>query len=88
MAARFAVEMDSGKEHLFSAQVSRVRVCSYSCRTRTALVSFNNPMGACPRCDGIGHGDFLIPGAWWRFPICRSLRAAIKGCGPAQTSFI
>ncbi|MDP3126220.1 MAG: excinuclease ABC subunit UvrA, partial [Thiobacillus sp.] len=48
-----AVEMDGGKEHLFSAKFA-CPVCSYALpELEPRLFSFNNPMGACPTCDGL-----------------------------------
>ncbi len=56
-----AVEMDSGHEHLFSAKFA-CPVCSYSLpELEPRLFSFNNPMGACPRCDGLGNISFFDP---------------------------
>ncbi len=56
-----AVEMDSGAEHLFSAKFA-CPVCSYSLpELEPRLFSFNNPMGACPRCDGLGSVSFFDP---------------------------
>src|SRR6187455_2847941 len=49
-----AVEMDSGAEHLFSAKFA-CPVCNYSLQElEPRLFSFNSPIGACPRCDGLG----------------------------------
>ncbi|WP_028534150.1 excinuclease ABC subunit UvrA [Paludibacterium yongneupense] len=56
-----AVEMDSGKEHWFSAKFA-CPVCSYSLpELEPRLFSFNNPMGACPKCDGLGEITFFDP---------------------------
>jgi excinuclease ABC subunit A len=56
-----AVEMDSGREHLFSAKFA-CPICSYSLpELEPRLFSFNNPMGACPRCDGLGAISFFDP---------------------------
>ncbi|HEY0663365.1 MAG TPA: excinuclease ABC subunit UvrA, partial [Thiobacillaceae bacterium] len=56
-----AVEMDSGKEHLFSAKFA-CPVCSYALpELEPRLFSFNNPMGACNTCDGLGHITFFDP---------------------------
>ncbi|MFN0315941.1 MAG: excinuclease ABC subunit UvrA [Burkholderiales bacterium] len=50
-----AVETQSGKEHLFSSRFA-CPVCDYAlAELEPRLFSFNNPMGACPRCDGLGH---------------------------------
>ncbi|MBR6876601.1 MAG: excinuclease ABC subunit UvrA [Neisseriaceae bacterium] len=54
-----ALEMDSGKEHWFSARFA-CPVCSYSLpELEPRLFSFNNPMGSCPTCDGLGSTDFF-----------------------------
>ena len=56
-----AYEMDSGKEHLFSAKFA-CPICSYSLpELEPRLFSFNNPMGACPTCDGLGVIQFFDP---------------------------
>ncbi len=56
-----AVEMDTGEEHWFSAQFA-CPVCSYSLpELEPRLFSFNNPMGACPTCDGLGSMNFFDP---------------------------
>ena len=56
-----ALEMDSGKEHLFSAKFA-CPVCSYALQElEPRLFSFNNPMGACPKCDGLGVIQFFDP---------------------------
>ena len=53
--------MDSGKEHLFSAKFA-CPVCSYSLQElEPRLFSFNNPVGACPKCDGLGVIQFFDP---------------------------
>jgi len=55
------VEVDSKKEHLFSANFS-CPACDYSLpELEPRLFSFNNPMGACPRCDGLGAIEFFDP---------------------------
>ena len=56
-----ALEMDSGQEHWFSAKFA-CPVCSYSLpELEPRLFSFNNPMGACPKCDGLGQISFFDP---------------------------
>ena len=58
-----ALEMDSGTEHLFSAKFA-CPVCSYALQElEPRLFSFNNPMGACPKCDGLGRHPVLRPQA-------------------------
>ncbi len=74
-----AVEMDSGKEHLFSARFA-CPVCSYSLpELEPRLFSFNNPMGACPRCDGLGTVSFFDPKRVVAFPDLALASGAIKG---------
>jgi excinuclease ABC subunit A len=74
-----AVEMDSGKEHLFSARFA-CPVCSYSLpELEPRLFSFNNPMGACPRCDGLGTISFFDPKRVAAFPDLSLASGAIKG---------
>ena len=74
-----AVEMDSGREHLFSAKFA-CPVCSYSLpELEPRLFSFNNPMGACPRCDGLGTVSFFDPRRVVAFPNLSLASGAIKG---------
>src|SRR5205814_1988928 len=55
------LELDSRREHLFSARCS-CPVCDYSLpELEPRLFSFNNPMGACPECDGLGTITFFDP---------------------------
>jgi excinuclease ABC subunit A len=54
-------ESDSGKEHLFSARYAcPAPGCDYALpELEPRLFSFNNPAGACPRCDGLGTVEFF-----------------------------
>jgi excinuclease ABC subunit A len=74
-----AVEMDTNKEHLFSAKFS-CPVCDYSlAELEPRLFSFNNPMGACPKCDGLGNINFFDPKRVVAFPHLSLAAGAIKG---------
>ncbi|OGA23704.1 MAG: excinuclease ABC subunit A [Betaproteobacteria bacterium RIFCSPLOWO2_02_FULL_67_26] len=74
-----AVELDSGREHLFSAKFA-CPVCSYSLpELEPRLFSFNNPMGACPRCDGLGAITYFDPKRVAAFPDLSLASGAIKG---------
>jgi excinuclease ABC subunit A len=74
-----AVETDSGKEHLFSAKFA-CPVCSYSIpELEPRLFSFNNPMGACTRCDGLGQVTFFDPRRVVAFPHLSLAGGAIRG---------
>ena len=66
-------------EHLFSAQV-RLPVCNYSLpELEPRLFSFNNPVGACPRCDGLGAIDVFDPKRVVAFPSLSLASGAVKG---------
>src|SRR6202165_220060 len=74
-----AVEMDSGEEHLYSAKFA-CPICSYSLQElEPRLFSFNNPMGACPRCDGLGEISFFDPKRVVAFPHLSLAGGALKG---------
>ena len=74
-----AVEMESGREHLFSAKFA-CPVCSYSIsELEPRLFSFNNPMGACPKCDGLGSVTFFDPRRVVAHPELSLASGAIKG---------
>ncbi len=73
------VETDSGKEHLFSAKFSCPR-CDYALpELEPRLFSFNNPMGACPRCDGLGAIEFFDPKRVVAHPNLSLASGAIRG---------
>ena len=74
-----AVEIDSGKEHLFSAKFA-CPACDYSlAELEPRLFSFNNPLGACPRCDGLGEITFFDPRRVVAFPHLSLAGGAIRG---------
>ena len=74
-----AVEIDSAKEHLFSARFA-CPVCDYAlAELEPRLFSFNNPMGACPQCDGLGTISFFDPKRVVAFPHLALGAGAIKG---------
>ena len=74
-----ALEMDSGKEHLFSAKFS-CPVCNYSLsEMEPRLFSFNSPIGACPSCDGLGHREHFDAARIVAFPSLSLASGAVKG---------
>jgi excinuclease ABC subunit A len=74
-----AVEIDGGKEHLFSAKFA-CPICNYSLQElEPRLFSFNSPMGACPKCDGLGNISFFDPKRIVAFPQLSLSSGAIKG---------
>ena len=74
-----ALEMDSGKEQVFSNKFA-CPTCGYSLQElEPRLFSFNNPMGACPECDGLGHIEFFDPKRIVAFPNLSLASGAVKG---------
>jgi len=74
-----ALELDSGKEHLFSSKFG-CPVCSYSLpELEPRLFSFNSPVGACPACDGLGQVTVFDPDRVVGFPSLSLAAGAIKG---------
>nr|WP_211322377.1 excinuclease ABC subunit UvrA [Paracidovorax anthurii] len=73
------LEMDSGREHLFSSRFA-CPVCSYSLpELEPRLFSFNAPMGACPACDGLGQQEVFDAARVVAFPSLSLASGAIKG---------
>jgi excinuclease ABC subunit A len=73
------VEVETGKEHLFSARYS-CPACDYAVpELEPRLFSFNNPAGACPRCDGLGTVEFFDPKRIVAHPNLSLAGGAIRG---------
>ncbi len=74
-----AVETESGREHLFSAKFA-CPICSYSLpELEPRLFSFNNPLGACQKCDGLGAIQFFDPNRVVAHPGLSLASGAIRG---------
>ncbi len=74
-----ALEMDSGIAHVYSNKFA-CPTCGYSLQElEPRLFSFNNPMGACPECDGLGHIEFFDAKRIVAFPNLSLASGAIKG---------
>jgi excinuclease ABC subunit A len=74
-----AANMDTAKETLFSSKFSCPH-CDYSLsEMEPRLFSFNNPMGACPTCDGLGDITFFDPKRIVAYPGLSLAGGAIKG---------
>ncbi len=72
-------DMDAGDDQLFSAKFS-CPVCDYVIpELEPRLFSFNNPMGACPDCDGLGHKNYFDKNRVVAFPQLSLASGAIKG---------
>ena len=71
--------MDTLEETLYSSKFA-CPICNFSLRElEPRLFSFNNPMGACPECDGLGHVQFFDPKRIVQFPSLSLGSGAIKG---------
>ncbi|WP_250532944.1 excinuclease ABC subunit UvrA [Caballeronia sp. AZ10_KS36] len=74
-----ALEMDTDHEKLFSSKFA-CPICSYSLQElEPRLFSFNNPMGACPQCDGLGQITFFDPKRVVAHPSLSLAAGAVKG---------
>jgi len=74
-----AVNMDTDQEFLFSNKFA-CPICSFALQElEPRLFSFNNPMGACPSCDGLGHVSFFDPKRIVAHPELSMASGAIKG---------
>lgn len=74
-----ALEMDTEKEHMFSAKFA-CPVCSFALQElEPRLFSFNNPMGSCPKCEGLGVIQFFDPKRVVVNPALSLAAGAIRG---------
>ena len=74
-----ALDMDGKREQIYSSRYA-CPVCSHSLpELEPRLFSFNNPMGACPSCDGIGQVGFFDPKRVVAFPELSLAAGAIRG---------
>ncbi len=82
-----ALEMDTGKEHLFSSRFA-CPVCNYALQElEPRLFSFNNPMGACPQCDGLGVIQFFDAARIVAHPNLSLAAGAIRGWDRRNTFY-
>ena len=74
-----ALDMETDETRLFSSKFACPH-CDYAIpELEPRLFSFNNPMGACPDCDGLGHKSFFDPEKVVAFPQLSLAAGAIKG---------
>jgi excinuclease ABC subunit A len=74
-----ALDMETEAEQVFSSKFA-CPVCGYSIQElEPRLFSFNNPVGACPTCDGLGNVQFFDPKRVVAFPELSLAGGAIKG---------
>ncbi len=73
------LDTDNGTETVFSNKFA-CPVCGYSlAELEPRLFSFNNPMGACPSCDGLGTNEFFDERRVVAHPELTLATGAIKG---------
>lgn len=74
-----ALNMETDEEHPFSLHYA-CPVCSHSLiELEPRLFSFNNPTGACPRCDGLGSVEVFDPKRVVAFPELSLASGAVRG---------
>ncbi|MDR1529358.1 MAG: excinuclease ABC subunit UvrA [Burkholderiales bacterium] len=72
------VDIDNNREQLFSARFA-CPICNYAlAELEPRMFSFNNPVGACPECDGLGAVTFFDPERVVAFPHLSLASGAIK----------
>jgi excinuclease ABC subunit A len=72
-------DFENKKETLFSSKFSCPK-CDYAlAELEPRLFSFNNPMGACPKCDGLGAVEFFDARRVVAHPNLSLASGAIKG---------
>jgi excinuclease ABC subunit A len=72
-------DMDNESTHLFSTKFA-CPVCDFSLEElEPRIFSFNNPMGACPSCDGLGNKTFFDSDKVVAMPDLSLSAGAIKG---------
>ncbi len=77
--ARVAWMDGDGEELVFSSRFA-CPSCGYSLpELEPRLFSFNNPAGACPRCDGLGVEQFFDPGKVAAQPELSLAAGAVRG---------
>lgn len=73
------LNMETDEEQVFSNRFACPE-CGWSlAELEPRLFSFNNPMGACPDCDGIGHIEFFDPKRVVQHPGLSLAAGALKG---------
>jgi len=73
------LDLDNGQETLFSSRFA-CPMCSYSLsELEPRLFSFNNPMGACEACDGLGSVEYFDDSRVVAHPELSLASGAIKG---------
>ncbi len=78
--ARVAYMNDPEQAELVFSDKFACPVCGYSiAELEPRLFSFNNPVGACPTCDGLGERQFFDPDRAVRHPHLSLAGGAVRG---------
>jgi excinuclease ABC subunit A len=73
------LDMDTQAETVFSSKFA-CPICGWSlAELEPRLFSFNNPVGACEKCDGLGHVQYFDEKRVLGFPSLSLASGAIKG---------
>lgn len=79
LAAIAFLDAKAGQERLFSARFACPE-CGYNLEElEPRLFSFNNPIGACPACDGLGVKEYFDPNKIVHNPELSLANGAIRG---------
>ncbi|MFM8548735.1 MAG: excinuclease ABC subunit UvrA [Betaproteobacteria bacterium] len=73
------LEAEQGRETVFSSRFACPKCARQSPELEPRLFSFNNPAGACPRCNGLGEVEFIDPTRVVEFPNLSLASGAIRG---------
>ncbi len=74
-----ALDLDSGAQQSFNSRFACPICATALPELEPRLFSFNNPAGACPRCDGLGHVDLFDPALVVAHPELSLASGAIRG---------
>jgi excinuclease ABC subunit A len=81
------LDTDNGTETVFSSRFACPQ-CGYSLRElQPRLFSFNNPLGACPRCDGLGTVEYFDERRVVAHPELTLSAGAIRGWDSRNTHY-
>ncbi|RXR08336.1 excinuclease ABC subunit UvrA [Pseudoxanthomonas composti] len=79
MATVMSLDQAEAPPQLFSSKYS-CPVCDYSLpELEPRLFSFNSPVGACPKCDGLGNAQFFDPARVVVHPELSLAAGAVRG---------
>ncbi len=74
-----ALDLDSGELQSFNSRFACPQCGTSLPELEPRLFSFNNPAGACPQCDGLGHVEIFDPALVVAHPELSLASGAIRG---------